>query len=83
MKGLIHVVRQHVKQPGWILINIVVAGSGPVAVTVHQGHINREKPQGTINVQDWTQSFLQILNGRFVQDFAQVNQISPGFVIVF
>jgi hypothetical protein len=49
------------KHPGGIFVNVVIASSGPVTVTIDQCDIGGKKPECTINIEDTLQFFLQLI----------------------
>ena len=65
-----------------ILVNAVITGPCPVAVTIGQGHINGQEPEGSLHVEDWLQFLFQLVIRRFIENFAQLDQVVPGLFLV-
>ena len=64
------------------LIDAVIAGSRPVAVTIGQGDVDCQKPKRALDVEDWFQFLFQLVVRGLVQDFAQLNQSVPRFLLI-
>ena len=71
------------KDPGGVQIQAVVAGTCPIAVAIDQRDIKRQKPQQAIDIEDRFDRIRQISAAGFVQDLAQINQSTPGHLLVF
>jgi hypothetical protein len=83
LKRFVRVVRQHVEPPRVIERQAVVTGPHPVAVTVDQRHLQCQKPQRFVNVEQWGESGFQLLGGGVVQHPAEFDQPLPAFGGVF
>ena len=83
VKGLVHVVGDHVELAFFIHVEAIVAGADPVAVIVNQGDIECQELQCPFDVQQWFDGGGQVAGRRFVENFAELDQRLPGLVIIF
>src|SRR6186713_259677 len=75
-------MRKDMKLPARIEIDIVVTGPNPVTVVVGKCGVDREEPQHSIDIEDWSQCCFELFGRRGVQNFRQVDESSPRFGII-
>ena len=60
----------------------IVTGANPIAVAVDQRIVERQKPEHLVDIEHWRESLLKLIEWRFIERFAQLDQRLPILVAV-
>ena len=82
LEGLVHVVRDGVELALGVEVQAVVAGPDPVPVVVDQGHVEGQKPEQPVHVEDRFQRLFELVRRGLVEDFAHVDEGLPRLLAV-
>ena len=58
-----------------VQVDAVIARPYPIAIAINQAHVQRKKPEQTIDVTNRLEFFRQILHGRLIQHPTKLHQL--------
>ena len=80
-EGFVHVVGDEIETAVLSPVDGVIAGTGPVAVSVDESAVEGEEPEGVVDVELGFEGSLEFFEGGIAERFAELDKGFPVFLI--